>query len=379
MTRRARRLLVKLALVLVSLLLSLAAAEVALRVLWTKGHPSLRSALDGTPNVYAFYQFDPRLGWSNKPSSSGVFQRAEFTYPIRINRHGMRYHEVDPAPAAGTVRIAFLGDSFVWGVGAADRERVTDLLEKQYGIEALNFGASGYSPTVYDLMLDRVIEFHPRYVVIGFCLGNDFSDNVMGFKYGRHKPYYELSSGGDLELKGYPVKKTLATVPKFRDFDEWAPHSLLFRLIKKEAIDFEMRRFEKHSRIGRFAAFDDAMIYDPEKYPSPEARRMVGEAIVVNRKILQRIRARLAERKMSLVVLTVPTKLEYPTNGPTNRRALAALYESLAGLDIPVIDVVDRLNLKDFWEADGHWRPEGHRKVADAVSEWLTREGIVKR
>ena len=228
--------LVKIGLLVASLVVSVAASEVALRILWTKGNPALRSALDGTPNVYAFYQFDPRLGWSNKPSSDGVFQRAEFRYTIRINRHGMRYHEVDLAPLAGATRIAFLGDSYFWGVGAADGERVTDLLEARGGIEALNFGVSGYSPTVYDLMLDRVMEFHPRYVIIGFCLGNDFSDNVMGFKYGRHKPYYDVSSTGDLELKGYPVEKPLRVVLQFRGIDEWAPHSFLLRLIKREGL-----------------------------------------------------------------------------------------------------------------------------------------------
>jgi hypothetical protein len=32
----------------------------------------------------------------------------------------------------------------------------------------------------------------------------------------------------------------------------------------------------------------------------------------------------------------------------------------------------------DFWVTDGHWRPEGHQKMADAILEYLRSEGYLE-
>jgi len=39
-----------------------------------------REVLESTPNQYAFYRFDPRLGWANEPNSVGIYKRREFEY-----------------------------------------------------------------------------------------------------------------------------------------------------------------------------------------------------------------------------------------------------------------------------------------------------------
>ena len=44
-------------------------------------------------------------------------------------------------------RVAFLGDSFTWGVGTPYGERFTEIVESlNPKINALNFGVTGYSP-----------------------------------------------------------------------------------------------------------------------------------------------------------------------------------------------------------------------------------------
>ena len=77
------------------------------------------------------------LGWSNIPDARGVFSRAEFSYELNINSLGLRGAEITPDKPAGIRRVAVLGDSFVWGIGAADDELFTTLLA---GVAARNTG-----------------------------------------------------------------------------------------------------------------------------------------------------------------------------------------------------------------------------------------------
>jgi hypothetical protein len=77
--------------VIVSLLLSLLAAETVVRMT-SLGNIHVAE----TGNQYKFYEFDGRLGWKNGAGRYGQYTRDEFSYAISINSHGMRYREVPP-------------------------------------------------------------------------------------------------------------------------------------------------------------------------------------------------------------------------------------------------------------------------------------------
>src|SRR5262249_55474855 len=157
-------------------------------------------------NQYVFFQFDPLLGWANLPNSHGQFSRLEFRHAVDINSLGMRDREVtDKRP--NELRVAFLGDSFTWGVGATYGERFTEVLERlDPRVNALNFGVSGYSPIQYLLQIDKVLAFKPDYVIVAFCLGNDLTDNLTPDPYRHPKPYATLSDDGSkIDIKGYPL------------------------------------------------------------------------------------------------------------------------------------------------------------------------------
>lgn len=133
-----------------------------------------------TGNQYDFYVYDSRLGWANKPGAAGVFKRAEFSYTISINNLGMRQKAVAKEKTAGMFRIVALGDSFLWGIGVSDDERVSEVLQRKLnGVEILNLGVSGYAPVQYSLKTERVLGLSPDLVIILFCLSNDFADNAL--------------------------------------------------------------------------------------------------------------------------------------------------------------------------------------------------------
>ena len=169
--------LANLMLLLGSTLLGLVLAE-----LITLGlEPDSLRTLPETFDEFRFFQFDRRLGWSPIPNLRGRHKGPDFDYPVSHNQEGMRDRDEIPRRKADPdrLRIAFLGDSFVWGFGVAAEHRFTDLLGRHPRIEPLNFGVSAYGPVQYLLMLDRVLEFHPDLVIIGFTFCNDFSDALL--------------------------------------------------------------------------------------------------------------------------------------------------------------------------------------------------------
>src|SRR6476646_7270939 len=48
---------------------------------------------------------------------------------VRLNRYGYREREFTTGKAPGAYRIAFIGDSYTFGQGIAESERVSNLLE----------------------------------------------------------------------------------------------------------------------------------------------------------------------------------------------------------------------------------------------------------
>ncbi len=325
--------------VLASCLIALAGIEGALRI-W--GPDVLAMG-----NQYVFYRFDPVLGWSNLPGAKGQFSRLEFSYPVEINAIGMWDREVAPK-RSDEFRVAVLGDSFTWGIGAAYGERYTEVVEAlDPRINVLNFGVAGFSPIQYLLELDQVLALQPDYVVVAFCLGNDVSDNVLANPYVHPKPVAKLSADGTrLEIGGYRLVKR-----------QWA------RLQRKQ---------------GAIETFDERWLYAPSETLRPKQRQRMVEMYKINELVLASIRDRVeaALGPDRLAVLLVPTKLEYQLDPylpkDANPNAVADhVLESLARLKIPAVDGRPAITPADFWQKDEHWRPGGHAKIGKLLADHL--------
>src|SRR5262245_36014013 len=69
-----------------------------------------------------YTEWDPYVGFKNRPNASGFFRNSEFTMEVRINSTGQRDREFPLAKPAGTYRVVVLGDSFTFGHGVAADE-----------------------------------------------------------------------------------------------------------------------------------------------------------------------------------------------------------------------------------------------------------------
>lgn len=92
---------------------------------------------------------------------------------IRTNSAGYREREFDRPKPPGVYRIAFLGDSFTFGQGIREEERLSNLLERELkkrmgGIEVLNFGNPGHNTAdeVKVLKTDVMPEVAPDFVLL---------------------------------------------------------------------------------------------------------------------------------------------------------------------------------------------------------------------
>jgi hypothetical protein len=135
---------------------------------------------------------NPIFGVWHDPDSYYHHKRACFEVDYHTNSFGMRDPERtlnSPAP-----RAIILGDSFVEGFGIPDGKRISDLLEKQTGMEYLNFGTGGYfGPTQYYLLYKNLAKkFSHNEVIVAIYPNNDFTDDdyTVWEKSGHYRPFW---------------------------------------------------------------------------------------------------------------------------------------------------------------------------------------------
>lgn len=356
-----KRFLQNAALLLISSLVALAGIEIGLRLF-------AEDAI-AIGDQYVFYKFDPVLGWSNLPNSDGEFNRFEFSYPISINADGMR-----DAPIAekrpDEFRVAVQGDSYVWGVGAADGERFTEVLEKlDPKINALNFGVSGYGPIQYLLQLDEVLKKKPDYVLVVFCLSNDLPNNIQSNPYGYTKPYGKLSPDGlKLEIAGYPLRESRGIGPALRGVGS---NFRILAMLKLWIGGIRQKRDEVMP-----IEWED--FYKDEKSLTPEARGKVEFAYKVDGLILDEMAKKVASAigPDRFAVLLAPTKAEaglQPEVPPGNENmVMERMLADLARLGITAIDGRQAgIVQSDFWRNDGHWRASGNEKTGELLARFF--------
>jgi hypothetical protein len=152
------------------------------------------------------YRYDAELGWFPIPNSHKQFMGARL---ITVEHNNDGFRDINHG-AKSKKRIAFLGDSFVWGYDAEQPERFTDKLQRLLpGCEIMNMGVSGYGTDQEFLLIQRWFDrYQPDMVVVIFTETDWFDNNDQYVYTGYYKPYYQVVDG-KLVLEGIPVRKSL--------------------------------------------------------------------------------------------------------------------------------------------------------------------------
>ena len=175
-------------------------AESLLRIFFPRLSPR-------TAAITQFWQYDPSLGWSHIPNSSGSFNAFGHKTPVSINSKGFRDLERTYDRDPSKYRIVVLGDSIVWGYGVQRDGIFTTLMEKQRrDIEVINLGVSGYGTDQEFILFQQEGSCYRPDLVVLVLVDNDLQTNVQRSVYlAYQKPVFAFARDHRLTVMNSPV------------------------------------------------------------------------------------------------------------------------------------------------------------------------------
>ena len=271
---------------LLSVAVVLILAEVLLPLVVTLEQPTLR--------------YDALLGFGGRPHLDIAWTRemegAERR--VRTNRLGFHDHERAMAPAPGTRRILFLGDSFLEAyqveIDKGFSQRLARILSRGGGprVEALNWGVHGYGLGSHFLNVrERVEAWRPDAVVLVLFLGNDLQDNYAPLA-AASVPRFEVVGDSLVYLPAPPY------TPRFWLRDNVLARSATARLVWM----YGVKTRPEIAALARGAG----MIASPESSTTDD--HLVGMTAMA-RQLLDGIAAHLRQRRIGLLVYLIPDPL----------------------------------------------------------------------
>jgi hypothetical protein len=261
-------------------------------------------------------EHDAELGWAPVPNK---VQSAD----IRINSIGLRDVELEPA---GKPTVAFVGDSFVFGLGVKAEQRFTDLLRRDLPeMRVVNVGVAGYGTDQELLLLKRLWpKLEPRVVVLIVCVDNDHEDNSRNARHGRHFKPYLVKAGDTWRFEGLPVPRG----PRWYYEHDW---------------------LVGHVTVVRAALY----LYMLVRHPSFTVPDPTGPLVAMMRDHVQSQGAKF------LVGL---------------QKRDPGLEPFLKSSGIPYVTLEDAPQIGG---GDNHWSPEGHAIVARRLKAFMSAEGAL--
>jgi lysophospholipase L1-like esterase len=199
---RLRSTILNIAIVAVSVVVSLIAAEIGLRLVdgvSLASYPNfVRQRVDMLA-VHTMAKYDPTVGWTIAPNVRSKSERQSFT----TDELGTRQPSAEPRPLPKGGILA-VGDSFTAGSEVSDEESWPAILEKMLDIPVVNSAAGAWGSDQIVLQAERMIGIaQPRTIVVSF-----FWQDILRAEYriygGAHKPYF-LPSKDTVELRNSPV------------------------------------------------------------------------------------------------------------------------------------------------------------------------------
>ena len=341
----------------------LAAEGLARGVTWLRhGVTGDRGGYDG-----ALVEHHPRLGWLGVPGARVRHRTTEFDVELALDGVGLRHSAPLPAEVPdGARRLTLLGDSFVFGAGVREDERLGDRLAAAVpGLEVVSLGLPAWGTDQALLAWSELEGPHTASQLVVLAYGPEHVlRNAAAQRMGRAKPRFELrgETGEELELVGVPVPPwSDAAAPRA---SSWGSPRLLLR---------------RHSRL--YALLAQALrapagaAEDP--YPQYAAD---APAWRLTRALLAELQARVDARGARLALVFVPEARHLaPGFGEAHRRAV---LDACAALDLPALDLTPALRDASgegplYFPVDGHWTAAGHAVAATSLERFLSEVGML--
>lgn len=353
-----------------SLVLSLVVAELCLRYQAKRVQTSDR--LD--PGLV---EYDPSLGWRLAANWRGRHRHYDFDTSYSTNDQGFRAmsHGSDALDESAT-RYAVVGDSFSFGLGVGDDETFVHRLDVQAGAKArfLNYSVPGFSTDQQCLLIEqRVIYARPDVIMLVVYLGNDLMDNTLGYplQADRAKPYFVTGPDG-LVLMHDPVPLTI----KPADQRQIKPADLVVGPIAPRSGFFP--RWLRSLELTQLFGLESPL---PDDLPDRMSRR-VPQMLDLYTRIVERVGLLCERQDIELIIALLPGRSYVlrpeSLSAKVQEYLRSEVMRSHAGSSLRVIDLASALRSSTepghnawYFPYEGHLTPEGHRVVANLISNEL--------
>jgi lysophospholipase L1-like esterase len=348
----------------------------------------------------SLHAFHPEFGWICLPGLDARYvSPGNFDARIVCNRLGQRGPEIPVERSVGRLRVAVLGDSFMWGFGVENHEVLSSHLERLLPwSETLNLAANGYGTVQQLLRLEREgLAYAPDWTLLSFTpndLGDNFDDKGGG------RPIVAVASDGSFAIENSPVRRpwkhsgtqSLRQQSRLLAFFDYARQIVRYQLrVWRRSLAF---RDPSERRLRRWEERElEPLDFSPRELygePSPE----IDLAWRAFEHLLGRIDA-LARRSGGRLLVFANANSEV-----MRRDAFTARYGDGPELDWDrpaerLAQICRRLHLECldlnpvfrrepdpdalFFPRDSHWSPRGHELAARAVAERLRELSAASR
>ena len=333
---------------------------------------------------------DNVLGITIAPNSSG------------FDEWGFRNRRVP-----STADVVAIGDSHTFGNTAPMDDSWPSVVARATGLEVYNLGLGGYGPNqYYHLLTTRALKLHPKWVVCGLYLGDDF-ENAFSITYGLDH-WSSLRSGRwdnvDADIWGASESPVWGA-----GLRNWlSERSIVYRLVFHGPLLSLVKETIRFKQVSTDSdPYTTALVVDEQNIreafrPIGMAERLdlnsgpVREGIRITFELLKEMERSCRQEGCRLLVVIIPTKetvfSEYLEKKPrphlhealdrviTNERSVRkALLEFLAGAGIAHLDTLPVLKrsagnqLYAQTTRDMHPGKNGYRVIGEAVAEYLKR------
>jgi hypothetical protein len=399
MTRR-QRLVGNLLLLGFGTFVGLVILEIAARFVISRRPPGK----SGEQAVYT--QFDPVLGWRNRPGTSVTYNRREYQTKVEINRLGFRDIERSVEKPAGRKRIVILGDSFVEAYAVERDEGISrriEMLANQDGcpVDVVNAGVHGYSIDQEYLWFKGEGEPLGADIVMMAVYYNDILITTRNNYWGSLKPILEIR-GGELVPVNTPIPGPKPSAPVAVGPARPAASiegSALKQLLVERLLSGAPRFYAWLAGLGFVDAYEPQAVADELRvFKTRGLLSDIEAAWVRTEEIVSAFAAVARARHATPVVVYIParfevvdadwdlTQLTYSINPQAWDRALVA--RRLQGIadhaSIPFLSFSDSLRsatggLKGspYFQYDGHWNAFGNDVAAKAAVEFLRSRSLL--
>lgn len=273
-----------------------------------------------------------------EPNDTMTVRQVEFEYTYYTNNLGF-YEAGDIETCDSLNKIVFLGDSFVFGVGAPQDSSVVAQLEKKLDIPIINAGFPGSDPFFQSKLIDSIFSKRNCHQFIFMVNFSDLYDYVF--------------RGG---FERFKVSKTL-----------------------------QYRRGPKFEKIYKVSFVARAIVHGILKYdysllPPSSASALKKESVIAYNELFKQM-----NEKYNIIVMIQPYPRQFDENSEIlsevlNYSYLEQLHELLKQSGIPTINLneglseqINEMNYLNYsWKLDGHFNAKGYCLLADIIANELT-------